>query len=149
MTWGRGLFRLWVIVSVLWVAAVLLMEEMGQKNVSALLGGSELRTNISVADLVVTKPQDGVIVVSAENGRSLKFRTGGVVESMTEDWQLMLGAAVERLNDQNAALNGARHRRARTELNNALLVGLLPPFCLLVLGWGVLWTLRGFRGDAN
>ena len=148
MTWGRGLFRIWIVFSALWLTVVLLMG-LDQTNVSALLGGSKLRTNISVEDLDVTKPRDGTLIVSAENGSSFEFETGGVVEDMADDWQRMLEAAVERLNAQNEVLNMALHRIARAKLSSALQFGLLPPLCLLALGWSVLWALRGFRGDAN
>ena len=146
MAWGRGLLRIWIVFSALWIVAHALLN---YENLSSLVGTSGLRTDISIDELEITKLQHGMYSFAAQNSGPLELETGGIDESMVEAWQLMLGAIVENLNAQNAAVNRAAQRRARNELKDTLQIGLLSPLSVLAIGWSFLWALRGFRKDSE
>jgi hypothetical protein len=149
MDWQRGLLRLWMVFSALWIIVIVSIDH---ENLSNLFDISKLRADITADEVFISKPKDGVLSISVENGRSFEFDTGGVNETMVAVWPVMIQAAVDRLNAQNAIVNNARQRlrdRAQKSLRVTLQMGLVPPLFILVIGWGLFWALRGFKGRSD
>lgn len=141
MNWTRGLLRLWLVASVLWMAAALLvLDTFG--TAGAYLGGRFLRTEIVASELSVSPVKDGVVTVAFE-GRVYEIETGGVQPSDRDAWTRLLDAATLMMN-QDAAINNARLRRARADALAGTGLAMLPPLFVLALGASLLWAVRGF-----
>lgn len=143
MNWSQGLFRLWIVFSVLWMAfAFLAMETF--ETLGDYLDGQLLRTDIAADELSIS-PVDGGIATVTIDGRSLEVDPGGV-RFGDEEWAPMLDALAKKMN-QDAAQNNARIRRARADVLAGIGLATLPPLAVLVFGASLLWAVRGFAGE--
>lgn len=64
-----------------------------------------------------------------------------------ERWEAFLNAAARQINEMAAAENAKNQVRAPDRLLNDVVGMFVPPLAVLVLGWSLLWALRGFRGQ--
>lgn len=94
MNWTKGLFRAWVVVSVIWVALV------------------------------------GVISVA----------------TWPAPWELdpIVKDLIPELEEAREELQTENRYKILWHLGSTASAGVVPPILLLLFGWGLLWTARGF-----
>ena len=118
MRWKRGLFRVWVVLSVLWIAGAAWVQITPPTDYFADLGGPP-RT---------WTPEDYFSdIFGPPRTRS------GCEEAAKRESRVNVEACVERAHMEN-------WRDARR-----VMWGLLPPLLILVLGTAVTWIIQGFQ----
>jgi hypothetical protein len=128
MRWRRGFFRLWLLVSVLWLAVCLLEGDY----LNLYSEYNQTQKYLVRIEQAIAKANDGI-------------NSGGFVATNGE-W---LGP--ERLRDDLAALSSARdnalrdNRRAVGALIIQISAAVVPPIILLFLGILIAWVAAGFR----
>lgn len=143
MNWSRGLFRLWLVISAIWIIAALLVTQTFEA-VGDYLNGQSLRTNVISSELSVSPVENDVVTVTFE-GRAFVIETAGVQPSQGDEWSEFLRAAALLVN-QDAAINNAQRRRTKADILNGMWIATLPPLAMLLLGTSLLWAMRGFSG---
>ena len=132
INWRRGLFRLWIAASFVWlIIAGAFVQEGIRRDVSTLMTdrSAELRP---VTDPALTPPADAELSVVDEllSGKS-------AIRSEFADLRARILAGTEDTRTPS--------QRAQDELTISASVLLLPPILTFALGWAGLWILRGFR----
>ena len=128
LRWGRGLFRLWLFVTLLWLGFLSLDQRPDR-----LL--QEFFENTSRAEEVA--------------------RTAREPFEMTDTGQLESEGVAELEHMRRRALMMAQARQLeaaaqsnRTQLQNFIWGALIPPFILFLIGGTLFWAIRGFRRGA-
>ena len=132
MAWRRGFFRLWVVLSVLWIGLVVYLIE------------PKTYTRFWRA---------GVYEVKSSDGRVRRFN---LAESQTElaanltEWMQAErpDISISELQTDLDELVTAMKSEYQAELNEAKtawMLTVLPPVALLCFGLCVFWIVRGFR----
>jgi len=130
MSWGRGFFRAWLVLSALWIGAVV------------YLNGTETYTDLWKTNYGV---QD-------ESGRTARFeltksRTNLLLEisDMLRTMKPSI-SALELQSDSEALLNAMEKENQAdfAKAKNAWLLTVVPPLALLIFGLCISWVLRGF-----
>jgi hypothetical protein len=121
---ASGLFRLWVVFGVLWIAAVGVYTGVSYQNVAL----PDLKGHQIIFDDLVPIYQD-----------CWDYRTsnGERIRSGFSDEALAQIAECERTADRRAVLK------------NGILIAVSIPIIGLVLGWAFVWALRGFLPAKN
>jgi hypothetical protein len=132
LRWGRGLFRAWIFISILWVAATV------------------LATSPSTYAQLWNAPK---YEVELQSGRKVTLDT-----SLSHgELVAMLGDALQRepakpgqksnADARDEILNyfGSRYSTAGDRATHAWLTTVLPPAALLAFGIALAWIFRGFR----
>ena len=157
--WTRGLFRLWLVLAVVWAVAMFLDTrpdrdwQEGQRvrnlievataeaSLDGVPSGDEIW--IAVARLWQDRVKAGDAQAPAVEGQPWTRYWGPdpttvKASSLTPPQMLALA---------NAEVRAAEGRvgRARAGAINGLAMMLVPPLMLLVLGAALLWALKGFR----
>jgi hypothetical protein len=141
MNWSRGLFRLWLVASIIWIAAVLLVRgTFGE--IEIYLIGQYRRTDVAADELSVSPVKEGIFTVAFE-GLAFEIDTGGVQPSDTDKWSQLLMAAALEMNKSSATYN-ARLRKSKAAALAGIAFAALPPLFVLALGTSLLWAVRGF-----
>lgn len=143
MAWGRGLFRIWVVASVLWAIGALIATD-APSNARKYFFEKVLPIDVSGGDIELSNPIDG-IVTATYGGKSYTVDTNGVTPEMADDW-LRVKKAVAKLVNQNAAVNNADIRIALRDLMTAVSLAVAVPLAVLAIGASFIWAGRGFRG---
>lgn len=125
MNWNRGLFRFWIVLSVIWLLGVAVVGDVGDAfNTYWTFWSVRAESREAQAD-------------QAREETSATHHPG----------EYSLDEAAPPADTHQATLLQIAHRlgSADENLRFVLIVGLLPPFALLGLGASLLWALRGFR----
>jgi hypothetical protein len=131
MTWRRGFFRLWVVLSVLWI------------------GGNVYL----IQPKTYTRFSNAVYEVKSSDGRVRKFNLAGSQAELTADiatWMqtqrpdIDISELQTDLDELVIAIK-AEYQAEVDEAKKAWLVTVLPPVALLGLGLCSFWIARGFR----
>ena len=171
MNFRRGLFRLWVILSVLWVAGVALVSgpdvyldfqrAAAIQNAKARRAAAEAATVKRFAKYEATVDKDGLLEISI-GGMRVQIE-GKIFQLSPEQQQAIVDkipsalplppgfkldtieASPEKLADKELPSVAADPWRS---LLQTTAVALLPPLALLALGAALGWALSGFRRQA-
>lgn len=148
VNWRRGLFRLWLVAAVLWIAFVLSISDTVEAAGSYLSGESmRFGFGVSASELSISTMNDGRVTVTVD-GRIYEIDPSGVSPTDSDEWARILDAAALKMN-QDAAINNADRTLARAATLNGIKLATLPPFFVLVLGASLLWALYGFGGGSR
>ncbi len=157
INWRRGLFRLWIAASIVWlVGAGAILQEGVRRNVSALLSdvpqpGSERE------ELTLSEREELTLSEREELTLRRKLKQGGLSPKQESDIRRRLDpgwidfAAELRKSPAELAEEKRQEDRARQvraapgQLMISASLLLLPPILLFALGWAGLWIMRGFR----
>ena len=131
MAWRRGFFRLWVVLSVLWI------------------GGNVYL----IQPKTYTRFSNAVYEVKSSDGRVRKFNLAGSQAELAADiakWMQAQRPDIEISElqtdlDELVIAIKAEYQAELDEAKTAWLVTVLPPFALLGFGLCVFWIVRGFR----
>lgn len=143
MTWGRGFFRAWLVLSAIWIGLSVYINE--PKSYASLwrgplfdfatpsgravtLDGSKSREELA-ADITEE--------LRREAGKAAGLPPGFVLEQTPK--------SLSEKRDELLAFIDAKRENASEEAKRAWLVTFIPPFGLLGLGLSIAWILRGFR----
>ena len=146
--WARGLFRLWLVLSMMWLGGVIFVER-PDTVLGALLADQERARAIAVtieARGVGLSPNLASEGAAAARAAVAAFESRGQEppDSLVQELEAFRRAIVMhvqiRLLGQEAAL-----KRERLRATAWLVV--LPPAVLFFIGATLLWALRGFRRD--
>lgn len=123
MNWRHGLFRVWIVTSILWVAG------MGWYQYNAW---SPFNQFDNPADCKYCNPQ---VAIHELKGPWTEYQQQFCapykgVEDCTVDMQI-------------------KHHEDVTELRERIVLVLLPPFLILLLSYIVLWIQRGFKAEKS
>lgn len=153
MTWRRGFFRLWVVVTLVWVALAVLVSWSG------LTSSSTYHTVTAFAYPKGSTTPDEFSDYS-DNYRAIRKAVedgkASAVPVPGHDWATLFmaastdeGAKADRaaalsslLTKRDEALVSARQKSAWSGL---LWISTLPPITVLLIGVAIAWVLRGFR----
>ena len=153
MTWGRGLFRVWVILTAVWVVVVTLFTWQSVATPYISWGGFKM----GQGEPEYLEPYGEKIAAARElKSRKLlvEYEIAYDKTSLRETAFFFPAASVHEDNlkaieayiPKATAFQDAKIREARFEaLQGALWGALLPPAILLVLGWAIRWAVLGFR----
>ena len=131
MSWGRGFFRAWVVLSAIWIGFMVFVSE--PKTYTWLW-----KTDYGIQD---------------ESGRTARFdltksRTNLLLEisDMLRTMKPSI-SALELQSDSEALLNAMEKENQAdfAKAKNAWLLTVVPPIALLGLGLCISWILRGFQ----
>jgi len=118
MNWARGLFRLWLVLSMLWISAMGITLRPDQ----AL---SDYREHVAKAQEVAPKVADLMDLESP---------------TLEQEQNRTVLLAVLRAHDDKA-------ERSKRNLLTFITFSLIPSIAILVTGGGLYWAVRGFRQD--
>ena len=141
MNFSRGLFRLWLVASLLWLGYVVYASPLVEKT-REYTHASYLRTDVKADELTVSPVIGGVAKIEFQ-GRSFEVETGGVTSADEEAWLGFLDASARRLN-QNAAVSNSRIRYTLSEIQYIVALSFGAPLAALLLGFSLRWVVRGF-----
>jgi hypothetical protein len=131
MAWRRGFFRLWLVLSALWIGLVV------------YLNGPKTYTRFSNA----------VYEVKSSDGRVRRFNLAGSQTELAADITAWMQAQRPDINiselqtdlDELVTALKSEYQAELDEAKIAWLLTVLPPFALLGFGLCILWIVRGFR----
>ncbi|OLP53836.1 hypothetical protein BJF92_04400 [Rhizobium rhizosphaerae] len=153
VTWGRGLFRVWIVVTTIWIVVVALFTWQSVAKPYILWGGFKM----GQGEPEYLEPYGEKIAAARElKSRKLlvEYEIAYEKPSLRETAFFFPAASVHEDNlkaieayiPKATALQDAKVREARLEvLEGALWGAVLPPVILLVLGLAIRWALLGFR----
>jgi hypothetical protein len=139
MRWGRGFFRLWLFLSVIWVAASVYLIE--PKTYSFLWRGPILDFET---------PSGGHFSFDSSESRQDLIRdiTAAVQLELDKAAATLPAGYVLEVNKRRNELLGfvdSKVRETGNSAKRAWLVTCAPPLVLLGLGLCIAWIVRGFR----
>lgn len=141
MNWARGLFRLWIVLSALWIAAAILLEWLPDAEWYA---DQVQRVDLTASDVTATENADGSYTVEADGRSYIIEITGGTLADTAARHRMLESVAQEFNEDAKQANADLQERRRRAQWSAARLA-LLPPLFIFILGGSLVWALRGFR----
>jgi hypothetical protein len=144
MRWGRGFFRLWVAVTIIWMAGV-----------AAILGTEHFK-GLWSPDVKFEVTYKGGFTDTLDGSRTPEHLKQQIIEDVKMDAALLVkqgNSAEAKKQIEDAATNADQLLKALADEKaqrsdrwpRALAVMLAPPFGLLVLGLTIAWIARGFR----
>jgi hypothetical protein len=153
MNWGRGLLRLWAVVSMLWLIASLLVFETPHYLKIAFTYRSQA-VNISAPDREIGEGGDGQLDVQPDTTKSEVGQYDMDPDALAEEAvQLLVKRRIAQEKERRTTLAtraaSAVYIRAVREIRIGLAVAFLPPIFLLILGMAFAWAVRGFKGDVT
>lgn len=143
MNWSRGLFRLWLVMSVVWIGAVLLVTN-PFRTAADYLGGEFLRADVAASELSVSPPKEGIILVRFKD-RAYEVDPSGVQPS-DDNWMDDVLAEIALEINKDAAQVNARLRKDKADTIAKIGLAALPPLSMLALGASMVWAIYGFAG---
>ena len=130
MNWARGLFRIWMVISVLWVAIQLANVQPVSRITEVIEANAELGVNrgIYTSEMLETAAQNA-------------SRQGNFDDA---DRIRQLGAELQ-INGRYKTTERRRFDRAVHSLASMLQFTLVPPAVLGFILFGLWWSISGFR----
>lgn len=140
IVWTRGFFRLWVGLSVLWVAiAVVILQP------SAAANFRDYRVNHRFLAELSPLLSPPVFDADFETRRSrLSARQQILADSLLAQAAPVPGIFIQPPEGRIERLLRARIARSVSQMQSAAMIVLAPPLILLMLGFGAAWIARGF-----
>lgn len=159
MRWGRGLFRLWCVLSLLWlllVAAIMRPDE-------------DIERLWSMRDLPTSERRP--VAYNRETGEAVRLEANEWVPTETrpdddgnilvfdgKDWRLLAayesapvieddGTPSQVMKSQLLVKADEIRSKMKSDLIEFGGVAGIPPLGMLVVGMGLFWAVRGFRQD--
>lgn len=131
MTWGRGFFRAWLVLSVLWIGLAVYLS--GPKNYSNLWRAvyEAKHTDGRVAQINLSKSRTEI---SAD--------ITAWMQSQRPDINI---AELEKDRDKLLTLLIATYQSNIEKAKSAWLLTAIPPLALLGFGLSIFWVAQGFR----
>jgi hypothetical protein len=131
MAWRRGFFRLWLVLSALWIGLVVYLIE----------------------PKTYTRFWKSVYEVKSSDGRVRQFNLAGSQTKLAADITAWMQerrpdiSIFEFQNDLDELVTAIKseYQAELDEAKTAWLLTVLPPVALLGLGLCILWIVRGFR----
>jgi hypothetical protein len=130
MRWGQGFFRLWLVLSLLWIGSCVFVYS--PVTYSWLLKGREYNVSFNKSGHSVTLDTS-----RSRDERALVLRDALKLEADPPDADKILAKI-----DTMWATDGDKAREA-------WLITFIPPLALLGLGFAMAWIIRGFRRQQN
>lgn len=144
MTWSTGFFRLWIVLTILWMAATIaLMGKDEFKGLWSPKGALEVVYKGDIKDTLDSGAHDPdflrrQIIEGIKRGAALLQRTDAAeAKAQTDEANSTADGLLKILSDENQG------RASR--LYSGLAFLLLPPFALLIFGVAIAWIVAGFR----
>jgi hypothetical protein len=133
LSWGRGFFRAWVVISALWVTVAILIAK---PSTYALLWDAP--------KYEVAFPSGRKVTV--DTSRSHQELVATVDDALRQEPPPKPGEK-SHADARDEILNylDARYSSAGERATNAWLMTVIPPFALLLTGIAIAWIVRGFR----
>lgn len=146
MSMYRGFFRLWIVMSLVWIAII--VAGLGTEEFKGLW-----RSHVELQ--VEYKGGTKDVLDSSRSKEDLRQRIGDAVRRDAAELQRSDQAEARRqIESLNAnidellkAMDDENQKRA-DRLHRALMVALAPPLALLIAGLAVAWIASGFRRTA-
>ena len=141
MNWKRGLFRFWVVATFCWLAAGLWSDWGYLKPLFEL--------SPSVSEPARPSAQPGTSTPPGEPNRFARFAAEDAAAAPTPSPE---NPFLRFLNEPPARISFGQAvypEQARKLALETLAGLLLPPFVVLLFGFGVAWTIAGFRVKAR
>lgn len=151
----RGLWRLWIVLSLFWIVSVGMVhrpDTSAWRFWNASAGRSADPAVIEAADprnggthYVVQWADGRTFKVTPPTGRSitehgpLESTEAPAIEGLDEDWALALAVARAHV------VRAAQRRLSIDDLKAFALMAFVPPVVVLGIGSAFVWALRGFR----
>jgi hypothetical protein len=147
MVWSRGFFRLWIIVTLVWIGAVWLATD---KDDFKGLWAPNVKLDIEYK---------GGVKDTLDGSRPTEYLRQQIITGVNEDAKILAakgdpGGAKKQIEDANSSANELLKVIADAEakrgdkLLRALTLLLVPPISLLAFGMAIAWIARGFRKTA-
>jgi hypothetical protein len=143
MRWGRGFFRLWLFLSVIWIAASVYL--VGPKTYSFLWRGPILDFETPAGghfSLDSSKSRQELI---RDITAAVKREVDKVVATLPAGYELEHPVDVNKRRDELLEFVDSKIQETSESAKRAWLATCAPPLVLLGLGLCVAWILRGFR----
>lgn len=153
VNWGRGFFRVWMLLAMLWVGFALLLG-----------WGSVANPYVSGKDVAIVTDTDAIDLLDSygevHSAFEERVRTGTTKRTALDAYgfNLYTGASlepwkyyeyVERANARVAEYVEQEKVAKRSQTIPLLVMGVtLPPLVALLLGWAIGWVISGFRRTA-
>jgi len=136
MTWGRGLLRLWIVLSVMWTASmfVALRPDEAYRDYLAAQNALGDDDGLYSRDDILRAAEKAASANDANAAKRLRDLAEEVAESPD---QVHRSAERKQL------------ERATRELKGSAAFVLVPILLTFAIGTALLWALRGFRGDTK
>ena len=154
VNWRRGLFRIWVIASILWIGVVIAfgwqaVQDPYVGSFAFIEGRGDTPWAYSSTEAAAARKAklDGTM-----REISVKGGAPGITYFTTEFDDNALTARMEQLAPLMVGFYAAEQERNRPNtIIGAGLAAIVPPIVVLILGAALFWALSGFRrtGDAT
>ena len=131
MRWGRGFFRIWVVLSVLWIAAAVYVYE---PKTYAYPWRAAYELNFEGQPVIELNLRKSEEEISAE-----------LLTAMLSFKPNLTRAEIQKDRDQLLTRLLATREAANQEARKAWLATLVPPVLLFCFGLCIVWIARGFR----
>lgn len=136
MSWGRGFFRAWVVISALWVAVTMFIVK---PSTYALFWNAP--------KYEVSFPSGRKVTV--DTSRTHQELVATVDEALRQESPPKPGEKSHAdSRDEILSYFDARYSSAGDRATDAWLITAVPPGVLLLVGIAVVWIIRGFRRPA-
>jgi hypothetical protein len=147
MTWSKGFFRLWIVLSLIWMGATV-----------AVLGKDEFKSLWKPKSVMEVEYKGGITddLDSARRPEDLRRQ---IVEGVGKGAALLQKAEPEEAKKQLDGANGTadellkilsdENEKRTDRLYRAMIIVLAPPFALLIVGIVIAWVASGFRKDVH
>ena len=134
MRWGRGFFRAWIVISVLWVGlAVMIAKPETYRQVWHKAKYEIATPSGQKFTLHTSMPRDHLVEILDSEFQHEEARPGGTkVEPSTRD------ALLQQIDEGY---------RAQDQALQAWIATIIPPVALLLLGIAIGWVIGGFRRE--
>jgi hypothetical protein len=143
MAWSKGFFRLWLVLALLWMGAVL-----------ALLGNDEFKGLWKPKSAIEVEYKGGIKDVLDSSRRTEDLRRQ-IVEGVSKGAVLLQKTDAAEATKQLDGANGTadellklladENEKRAGSLYRALAILLAPPAALLIVGIAIAWVASGFR----
>ena len=144
LNWHKSLFRLWVVMSFIWIAAFAIFavypaaEQLS--SITRLYEGWE--SELKVQTKTYTQMTEVLIRANTQNKKEPTEENRQVAETLSEALH-QVGAFETQIREKDIALIDAE-KKAKEKLAFYSEVAAVPPIMALILGAGAIWAFSGF-----
>lgn len=150
MRWKRGLFRLWVVLSVIWacLAVMFFWDQISEPSIYGRVVKLNWETKTyEIGDRVIYSPErdptpegmERVIITYDDVGYLYEFPEGTFDQFKGNDWIISVSTDVQAHKEAEFS------KRRLEEITAAFWTAILPPGNVLAIGMALAWAISGFR----